>query len=159
MATLCHVAENSRGDRLLRERRACAQRYAHGCRGLALYLHRQHRHMDMGDMAHMAIMAITDPPVLKATDCACSRPAVSELLVNSSGGGAPAVAETLPRVRRRLPQSPIVCVTSRWALKLWRRADRVSAMSCRRWQRDLDQTASGGLGNPLAPRKSGQRLP
>jgi len=52
----------------------------------------------------MTVMAITDPPVLKATDCACSRPAVSELLVSSSGGGAPAVAETLPRVRRRLPQ-------------------------------------------------------
>ena len=74
----------------------------------------------------MTVMAITDPPVLKATDCTCSRPAVSELLVSSSGGGAPAVAETLPRVRRRLPQSPIVCVTS------WSRA----VMRCS-WLRSL----------------------
>ena len=92
MATLCHVAENSRGDRLLRERRACAQRYAHRCRGLAPYRHRQQRHMradSAGGMAHMTVMAITDPPVLKATDCTCSRPAVSELLVSSSGVWCP----------------------------------------------------------------------
>ena len=74
----------------------------------------------------MTVMAITDPPVLKATDCTCSRPAVSELLVSSSGVRSPAVAETLPRVRRRLPQSPIACVTS-WSL---------AAMRCS-WLRSL----------------------
>lgn len=70
MATLCHVAESSRGDRLLRERRACAQRYAHRCRGLALYRHRQQQHagaMGMEDMkeegmVQMTAFTITSPP-------------------------------------------------------------------------------------------------
>ena len=67
MATLCHVAENSRGDRLLRERRACAQRYAHRCRGLALYRHRQQQHagaMGMEDegMVRMTVLTIMGPP-------------------------------------------------------------------------------------------------
>ena len=70
-AILRRVGETADRDRLLRERRACAQRYAHGCRGLALYLHRQHRHMDMGDMAHMAVMAIMVLLSLGAADCAC----------------------------------------------------------------------------------------
>ena len=66
MATLCHVAESSRGDRLLRERRACAQRYAHGCRGLALYRHRQQHAGAMGmegeDMVRMTVLTIMGPP-------------------------------------------------------------------------------------------------
>ena len=67
MATLCHVAENSRGDRLLRERRACAQRYAHRCRGLALYRHRQQQHagamgMEGEDMVRMTALTIMGPP-------------------------------------------------------------------------------------------------
>ena len=73
-AILRRVGETAGRDRLLRERRACAQWYAHGCRGLALYLHRQHRHLDMGDMgdmAHMAVMAIMVLLSLGAADCAC----------------------------------------------------------------------------------------
>ena len=68
---------NSRGDRLLRERRACAQRYAHRCRGLALYRHRQQQRTGIqnagsnaGGVVRMTVMAITGPPVLKATGCA-----------------------------------------------------------------------------------------
>ena len=58
---------NSRGDRLLRERRACAQRYAHRCRGLAPYRHRQQQHAGaMGvegeDMVHMTVLTIMGPP-------------------------------------------------------------------------------------------------
>lgn len=61
---------NSRGDRLLRERRACAQRYAHRCRGLAPYRHRQQQYagaMGMEDMkeegmVHMTVFTITSPP-------------------------------------------------------------------------------------------------
>ena len=61
---------NSRDGRLLRERRACAQRYAHRCRGLALYRHRQ-QHMgamgmgameDMADTVHMTALTIMGPP-------------------------------------------------------------------------------------------------
>ena len=57
---------NSRGDRLLRERRACAQRYAHRCRGLALYRHRQQHAGAMGmegeDMVRMTVLTIMGPP-------------------------------------------------------------------------------------------------
>ena len=58
---------NSRGDRLLRERRACAQRYAHRCRGLALYRHRQQQHagatgMEDEDMVRMTVLTIMGPP-------------------------------------------------------------------------------------------------
>ena len=58
---------NSRGDRLLRERRACAQRYAHRCRGLAPYRHRQQQHAGaMGvegeDMVRMTVLTIMGPP-------------------------------------------------------------------------------------------------
>ena len=73
MATLCHVAENSRGDRLLRERRACAQRYAHRSRGLAPYRHRQ-QHAgvigmeDMADTVHMTVITITGPPSVPQGD-------------------------------------------------------------------------------------------
>ena len=97
-AILRRVGENSRRDRLLRERRACAQRYAHGCRGLALYLHRQHRHMDMGDMAHMAVMAI----MVLLSSGRLTAPArvwaARELIRDRSG---PAFAETRPRVPLR----------------------------------------------------------
>ena len=67
---------NSRGDRLLRERRACAQRYAHRCRGLALYRHRQQQHagamgMEDEDMVLMTVLTIMGPPLfLRATGCA-----------------------------------------------------------------------------------------
>ena len=61
---------NSRDGRLLRERRACAQRYAHRCRGLALYRHRQQQHAGaMGvegvegeDMVRMTVLTIMGPP-------------------------------------------------------------------------------------------------
>ena len=57
---------NSRGDRLLRERRACAQRYAHRCRGLAPYRHRQQHAGAMGmegeDMVRMTVLTIMGPP-------------------------------------------------------------------------------------------------
>lgn len=57
--------------RLLRERRACAQRYAHRCRGLAPYRHRQ-QHMgaqnadgteNAENMVHVTVVAIMNPPV------------------------------------------------------------------------------------------------
>ena len=58
---------NSRDGRLLRERRACAQRYAHRCRGLALYRHRQQQHagamgMEDEDMVRMTVLTIMGPP-------------------------------------------------------------------------------------------------
>lgn len=58
---------NSRDGRLLRERRACAQRYAHRCRGLAPYRHRQQQHasamgMEGEDMVHMTVLTIMGPP-------------------------------------------------------------------------------------------------
>ena len=57
---------NSRDGRLLRERRACAQRYAHRCRGLALYRHwQQHAGatgMEDEDMVRMTVLTIMGPP-------------------------------------------------------------------------------------------------
>ena len=53
---------------MLRERRACAQRYAHRCRGLALYRHRQQQQhagamgMEGEDMVRMTVLTIMGPP-------------------------------------------------------------------------------------------------
>ena len=57
-------------ETMSKERRACAQRYAHRCRGLAPYRHRQQQHagaMGMEDMkeegmVHMTDFTITSPP-------------------------------------------------------------------------------------------------